>query len=883
MNLFFGKISNKYDVRQLSEGYYEAPLGSSWFGSLAPGDYVYLIGGQKIQFWRAKEWQTINDKNRMTFDILSTDLGLNTNQLIALNFFTLDKALMVLTSRSSRIAFFPIKYNITLNPDNLSNPAYYQDYSLYRNIVLKNKELLNKSSNDIQLYFENDDLSIYKASFFDPEALNQFRDNAKFIGRGAKNKDNTIRSIIDQKDKGKVFSYSELGLRSFYDAFFCDYKEKVVKDNDEPIKYWLYSPGEQAYKWMEFYQDNIVALGWDELEDLNNYKNKDEISQALKLSYGGDTKKTNDANANYDFLNTMDIGDIIIVKKGSYTLLGYGRISSDYFYDDSREDYIHCRSVEWTKKGEWEIDHSMVQKTLTDITDYDKTNGESIKYYKYLIDIMNNNTLQNNKNISLINLLQYKKQIILQGPPGTGKTREAKLIAQNIFINEFLENLSSDFSYNLKSGTTASIKSLKDNQIELNLSTPETKSNVIFSKEEVYESFISNDFKKNDFVDYRKYCIRSLVFFILNEAKKDQFKLIQFHPSYTYEDFVRGIVAKPNPDGEGVIYEAENKTVAQFAEEALKNYTSSQPAQGSIKISGDQVRSDLDLFITHVIESIDKDEKYAISENVYIFYVDDKRFKYKGDNWERHAKGLNMNFSELKKIIEKGISERSDIVKEQTLNALTRSHATYYTNIIEKYKDFIATKSSEATATYQTPKNYVLIIDEINRANLSSVLGELIYALEYRGEAVESMYEVGDSNKLTLPPNLYIIGTMNTADRSVGHIDYAIRRRFAFVDVLPKELQDDEEIYFNNQAFSDVSALFNDQNVSKEFEIDAVQIGHSYFIVKKKDAENEARRDELFNLKMQYEIKPILLEYERDGILIGEYNGQPIKDYIKSL
>ena len=103
-------------------------------------------------------------------------------------------------------------------------------------------------------------------------------------------------------------------------------------------------------------------------------------------------------------------------------------------------------------------------------------------------------------------------------------------------------------------------------------------------------------------------------------------------------------------------------------------------------------------------------------------------------------------------------------------------------------------------------KDYILVIDEINRANLSSVLGELIYALEYRGEAVESMYEVEGSNKIILPPNLYIIGTMNTADRSVSQIDYAIRRRFAFVDVLPKVLEEtDEETKFDEVLFNKVA------------------------------------------------------------------------------
>ena len=135
--------------------------------------------------------------------------------------------------------------------------------------------------------------------------------------------------------------------------------------------------------------------------------------------------------------------------------------------------------------------------------------------------------------------------------------------------------------------------------------------------------------------------------------------------------------------------------------------------------------------------------------------------------------------------------------------------------------------------------NYVLIIDEINRANLPSVLGELIYALEYRGDAVESMYAIEEDNKITIPPNLYIIGTMNTADRSVGHIDYAIRRRFAFVDVLP-----DEGVIANAKAkklFEEVSKLFvesvdgkkkNSKYLTADFDYKDIQLGHSYFLLK---------------------------------------------------
>lgn len=135
------------------------------------------------------------------------------------------------------------------------------------------------------------------------------------------------------------------------------------------------------------------------------------------------------------------------------------------------------------------------------------------------------------------------------------------------------------------------------------------------------------------------------------------------------------------------------------------------------------------------------------------------------------------------------------------------------------------------------------------------------------------MYEIDGNRKITLPPNLFIIGTMNTADRSVGQIDYAIRRRFAFVNVLPKNLSDsdlnadrkdeDPQLFFKDDVFFKVQELFLDENdtnsehLSEEFEAKDVQLGHSYFIY----SENN------FKYNLDYEIKPILREYVTDGIL----------------
>ncbi|MCX8500570.1 MAG: AAA family ATPase [Alphaproteobacteria bacterium] len=162
-------------------------------------------------------------------------------------------------------------------------------------------------------------------------------------------------------------------------------------------------------------------------------------------------------------------------------------------------------------------------------------------------------------------------------------------------------------------------------------------------------------------------------------------------------------------------------------------------------------------------------------------------------------------------------------------------------------------------------KKYYLIIDEINRANVATVLGELLYALEYRGDPVITTYagDDGEGKQLTVPKNLYIIGTMNTADRSIGHIDYAVRRRFAFVACLPKRgiIEKNNNSEVNDMAlnyFDSVAKLFDKPNLSNDYHKEDVQIGHSYFLAKSADE---------LQIKMQYQVAPLLREYLRDGIL----------------
>lgn len=478
-----------------------------------------------------------------------------------------------------------------------------------------------------------------------------------------------------------------------------------------------------------------------------------------------------------------------------------------------------------------------------------------------------------------IELLKYKKQIILQGPPGTGKTREAKKIAEELTGNNSkVSDLKQYFKVGQKINSSSGIASYYD-VLEVHPNKITIKNEKAVENREISLEIINDTISqiKTGQVDKTRvnYAYESaLATYLIQEVKiNDQIKLIQFHPSFTYEDFVRGIVSKPSDDGDGIVYEAENKLLADFAKKAFDNYKEANKTN----VVFSKETSVFDAFIESIKDELAQNEnhKYDITEAVYLFSADETRFKYKGDNWVAHSKGLNMKFSELKKIIDLGATERQDIKKMIDVEELTRQHATYFIKIVEKYYDFKKTfKESNPSQAKAELKNYVLIIDEINRANLSSVLGELIYALEYRGESVESMYEV-DGHELILPPNLYIIGTMNTADRSVGHIDYAIRRRFAFVDVLPKDLSSEENILFDSELFYQVEKLF-DTNLSPEFEKKDVQLGHSYFIDKSKDGGS-------MDIRLEYEIKPILCEYVKDGVLIGDDIKKLIEDLEPSI
>jgi 5-methylcytosine-specific restriction protein B len=154
------------------------------------------------------------------------------------------------------------------------------------------------------------------------------------------------------------------------------------------------------------------------------------------------------------------------------------------------------------------------------------------------------------------------------------------------------------------------------------------------------------------------------------------------------------------------------------------------------------------------------------------------------------------------------------------------------------------------------------VIDEINRGNISAIFGELLYALDRDKTINITLGNSGESYPIFIPDNLHIIGTMNTADRSIALVDFAIRRRFLFVEMQPDYELIDQLSTFNNQLMLGDFLQKLNKKITEYFNTDDYQIGHSYLIksASKNRKPYDWSSDDLYEI-IQYKIIPMLVEY----------------------
>lgn len=470
------------------------------------------------------------------------------------------------------------------------------------------------------------------------------------------------KSALNQKEY-EYHSFPELSYYAWKSNQLGKTEETTTTTVDSNIKetnYWIYSPGDNASMWDEFYKSGIMGIGWDDVTDLKGFSSKEEIKDFMKKVYDPSYSYKNNAHCLWQFANEIKVGDVIFVKKGMHKIIGKGIVTSDYIYDTSRSTYKHIRKVDWQNKGEWEHPGQAVMKTLTNISAYpdyvqkllalfaedtseEVSEQKEIKYPLYSKDdFLNEVYMDEDTYNTLTELLEAKYNVILQGAPGVGKTFAAKRLAYSI----------------------------------------------------------------------------------MGQKDTSRVAMVQFHQSYSYEDFIQGY--RPSKDG----FELENGTFYKFCKEAEED-----------------------------------------NERPYFF-----------------------------------------------------------------------------------------IIDEINRGNLSKILGELMMLIEKdkRGEKIKLLY----SNEwFTVPQNVRIIGMMNTADRSLALMDYALRRRFAFFDFAPAFSSEGFKNYLAEKNSPKLESLItaveslNNTISSDESLGDGFRIGHSYFCT---DGEIT---DEWLKSVVEYEVIPLIKEY----------------------
>lgn len=354
---------------------------------------------------------------------------------------------------------------------------------------------------------------------------------------------------------------------------------------------------------------------------------------------------------------------------------------------------------------------------------------------------------------------------------------------------------------------------------------------------------------------------------IFKENLHSSIEFITFHQNYSYEDFIQGL--RPETDNKSSLtFDKKDGVFKKIAEKALENIKLSEKAPE--ELSNEALFDNALEKFKEVIE--ENDANYPINETAYIMEVEEDAFRYTGEKWTNHANGLRMKFSDLKEFYKNGVKSRKDVKNLSNISGLAGQHATYYFLVFEKIIKLLPKKIDAPLKVER--KNYVIVIDEINRANISRVFGELITLIEpdkrSHGEIpLEAKLPSGDY--FIVPSNLYIIGTMNTADKSIALLDIALRRRFEFESMYPLYEIKGSEIYDK-----DILLKINEQIIkSKGHDF---QIGHAYFMGENKDLIQ----------RMNKKVIPLLLEYfmndekEVKSILFNaglqvEENSWPIK------
>lgn len=477
---------------------------------------------------------------------------------------------------------------------------------------------------------------------------------------------------------------------------------------------------------------------------------------------------------------------------------------------------------------------NLIDKVKTEIINNNSNSINSFAQLSY--ESTTNAKKYSNNSLSggIVNMESYKKMlfenknVILCGPPGTGKTYNAVHLAVAMIKDEY--------------------------KIDEKFNVIDDKGNQV-SHDDLLREF-NNELSNND---------------------NGHIQFITFHQSYGYEEFIEGI--KPViTEEENVIYKIEDGIFKEFCERTKGVDIFEQQYQNLL--------SDVDNGNYNGISGM---KDITCSSSIIILQRNSK------DNFNFQTKN---EYDKNKKIDASMNTYRSSgtITKEKLKIVYNGGkldyHQTYYKAVVEYMKTLTKNNVLNSTIVEESSKkkrvdNYVFIIDEINRGNISKIFGELITLIEKtkRNGAAEEMSVMLPYSKFTfsVPNNVYIIGTMNTADRSISLIDTALRRRFKFIEMMPNpDLIDTKEIKSKDGKTININYILETMNKRIEYLFDREHtIGHSYFIKIKNISDlDNVMRNEIIPLLQEYFYE----DYKKIRMILGDNQKEDdIKVFIKEI
>ena len=284
------------------------------------------------------------------------------------------------------------------------------------------------------------------------------------------------------------------------------------------MNFWVIAPGDQAFLWKECKDGGYICIGWDDdIEDINLYKSKEDIQNQLGPNENGNDQ-TNNTNSIFSFGKEIKIGDIVIAKKGSTQVVGLGVITSNYIPPSSSNnprinlDYCHVRRVKW-------------------IFDQNSISIEGGNFWIPTVSYLSDD------DIRLKNILEQ----------------------YNISISDIQKKVGNIMS----EINNQEIINILKYKYQIILQGPPGTGKTRLAEEIAYQLIFGEAIDNSK----REQALEKL-------SKSEQYKLLQFHPAYSYGDFVRGITAKANDEGY-IEYIVENKILGDFAKKAQDNLTTS--------------------------------------------------------------------------------------------------------------------------------------------------------------------------------------------------------------------------------------------------------------------------------------------------------------------